>query len=80
MDHVFKRGQVHQKEFGHSPPRHNSEVCFYRYRRDADPSPFLSVKQGAGKRMGRGLVWAWAFHAEDAERGAEIAGERVYGR
>jgi hypothetical protein len=40
MDHVLKRGQIHQKPFGRSPLRHNSEVRFYRYRRDADPSPF----------------------------------------
>jgi hypothetical protein len=41
MDHVFKRGQIHQKAFGRSPQRHNSGVRFYRYRRDADPSPLL---------------------------------------
>jgi hypothetical protein len=39
IDHVFKRGQIHQKASGRSPPRHNSEVRSYDYRRDADPSP-----------------------------------------
>jgi transposase len=47
MDHVLKRGQIHQKAFGRSPLRHNSEVCFYRYRRDARSEPVLKKLDAA---------------------------------
>jgi len=41
MDHVFLRGQIHQKLFGRSPRAHDSAIRFYRHRRAADPSSFF---------------------------------------
>ncbi len=63
MDHVFLRGQIHQKAFGRSPPRHNSEVRFYRYRRDADPSPFFKTARQSRARCRPG-GFCWKIHPQ----------------
>src|SRR6476660_1826168 len=46
MDHVFLRGQIHQKLFGRSPRAHDSAIRFYRHRRAADPSSFFKSLDG----------------------------------
>jgi hypothetical protein len=43
MDHVFLRGQVHQKIVGRSPPAQHSANRFYRRRRPDDPSSFFWI-------------------------------------
>ena len=46
MDHVFLRGQLHQKLFGRSPRGQDSATRFYRYRRAIDPSSFFKSRLG----------------------------------
>ena len=46
MDHVFLRGQIHQKLFGRSPRDQDSATRFYRYRRAVDPSSFFKSRLG----------------------------------
>ena len=52
MDHVFQRGQIHQKAIGRSPPRHNSEVRFYRYRRPPIRARFLKATSASRSFFG----------------------------
>src|SRR5271165_2266635 len=55
MDHVFLRGQIHQKLFGRSPRVHDSAIRFHRHRRAADPSWFFkSLDRAFGLRM---MTW-----------------------
>src|ERR1700760_2422203 len=65
MDHVFLRGQIHQKPFGRSPRGHGSAIRFYRHRRAADPSSFF-------KSLLRRRILLWVVGARLQSRQAEL--------
>jgi hypothetical protein len=53
LDHVFLRGQLHQKIVGRSPPAQHSANRFYRHRRPDDPSSFFWTSMIASARSSR---------------------------